>query len=724
MPTEEKPTLALFNLLAPRESVHAQGVLVLITAITVAAGFFDDFQQTSPYFLSLFLLLALTTSAHMYRRPLYHSACPILSPVILHSSFCVLAWICYRLWIPHLPVVQLIPAAFFGWTALHSKDRDLAAAAGIGVFMETGNAFRHQTYGPLFLSILLYGLLIFSIRGLPTLLQRRKEILEDEITTVDFAVIEEDLASTDDPEPAETTSFEPPLVAAQEPRVDNDLALVLSASYYQAEPIDLLLEIARTAMDCNSVALLWPDPESRLFTLRSISTLTSGHNPGPFPPGIGIIGALQQEKRDIVTVAGMRAGSPALPLFRDQENIGSAIAISIPLVKKRANESEPRYYAILCADRENDAPWNDAERRIFCNLAHKIALDIRQQRQMTALSLERNTFQRVCMGLRELNCVLGIEQVYDATLKAVASLVHFDFLAINLADASHHRITRAWGKDAERLQGQEFAIHEGLVGQVIKRNHWLPAAGIYHGTSPIFGEGYRTSETYPSVLILPLRNDDGRPIGTLTVASKLPRVFSASKREILELIATQVAVKVDLALAHEKINRLATTDGLTGLANHRTFQHGFNVMLERTVRNHCPLCLILCDIDHFKQINDTHGHPFGDHVLQRVSSVFSGATRKIDLAARYGGEEFALLLEGADEKGGRQLAERVRSEIAALEIRHDGKSVKVTISLGLAFYPKDATDKESLISYADQALYKAKALGRNRVFSWSEIRRN
>ncbi len=144
------------------------------------------------------------------------------------------------------------------------------------------------------------------------------------------------------------------------------------------------------------------------------------------------------------------------------------------------------------------------------------------------------------------------------------------------------------------------------------------------------------------------------------VAGKKAQIITRQRRDLLLLVATQVAVKIDLAQAHEKINLLATTDGLTGLSNHRTFQHGFDMMLERTKRNHCPLCLIICDIDHFKRINDNHGHPFGDMVLKTVAGVFMKMVRRVDLAARYGGEEFALLLESADEKGGRMMAERIR----------------------------------------------------------------
>ena len=124
------------------------------------------------------------------------------------------------------------------------------------------------------------------------------------------------------------------------------------------------------------------------------------------------------------------------------------------------------------------------------------------------------------------------------------------------------------------------------------------------------------------------------------------------------------------------------------------------------------------DIDHFKQLNDTYGHPFGDEVLKRVAAILGSAARKVDLAARYGGEEFALLLEDSDGDGGRQIAERVRREIEELVIPNETHGdVRVTISMGLSSYPTDGTDKDELIAHADQALYLAKHNGRNRVCS-------
>ena len=166
---------------------------------------------------------------------------------------------------------------------------------------------------------------------------------------------------------------------------------------------------------------------------------------------------------------------------------------------------------------------------------------------------------------------------------------------------------------------------------------------------------------------------------------------------------------------------MATTDGLTGLANHRAFRRGFDIMIHRATRRSGPLCFILCDIDYFKNVNDTYGHPFGDQVLKAVAATMVNAVRKVDLVARYGGEEFAIILEDSDERGGREMAERIRKAIEGMKLKHGNEEVRITMSLGLAVFPKDGEKESILISRADKALYQAKNSGRNRTAIWSEL---
>lgn len=159
------------------------------------------------------------------------------------------------------------------------------------------------------------------------------------------------------------------------------------------------------------------------------------------------------------------------------------------------------------------------------------------------------------------------------------------------------------------------------------------------------------------------------------------------------------------------LHEAARTDPLTGLLNRQGFEERFELELERARRSAQPLALVLGDLDRFKQLNDHFGHQAGDSALTSVGTLLSGACRRIDTAARIGGEEFALLLPGTGATGALELAERVRRQVTRVL---DGDGMPLTVSFGVVEFPVHAGTRETLVHAADQALYKAKALGRDR----------
>jgi diguanylate cyclase (GGDEF)-like protein len=160
----------------------------------------------------------------------------------------------------------------------------------------------------------------------------------------------------------------------------------------------------------------------------------------------------------------------------------------------------------------------------------------------------------------------------------------------------------------------------------------------------------------------------------------------------------------------------ALRDGLTKAFNKKYFTDRLESEFTFSARHASPLALVLFDIDHFKKVNDTHGHQAGDHVLSEISKLLSGALRAEDVFARYGGEEFAVICRGNDEKQAQVVGERLRKAVESHKFVYEGQHIPVTISVGIAVLPNPAVkDANDIVSLADQALYKSKNAGRNRV---------
>jgi len=163
--------------------------------------------------------------------------------------------------------------------------------------------------------------------------------------------------------------------------------------------------------------------------------------------------------------------------------------------------------------------------------------------------------------------------------------------------------------------------------------------------------------------------------------------------------------------SEKQLEALATTDGLTGIRNHRAFHERLTLEISRAVRYNHGLALIMVDVDHFKSFNDAFGHPAGDSVLKIVAGILERHARTTDMAARYGGEEFAIILPETDTLSATVLAERIRAAIEQTEWEHR----PITASMGVAFFSLDLTDPSNFVARADRALYRAKAQGRNQV---------
>jgi diguanylate cyclase (GGDEF)-like protein len=196
------------------------------------------------------------------------------------------------------------------------------------------------------------------------------------------------------------------------------------------------------------------------------------------------------------------------------------------------------------------------------------------------------------------------------------------------------------------------------------------------------------------------------------------------RRKNSELEATKLSLEqkvrartAELEEVNTRLNRLAVTDGLTGLHNHRHLQEQLHQSVERALRSGVKVAMLMIDVDHFKRFNDREGHPAGDEALRQVARLIAEDRRQVDVVARYGGEEFALLLHDVSRETALELGEKIRQRVAAAEIpgREQQPLGKMTVSIGIAVCPDDAETAADLLEAADVALYRAKKSGRDSV---------
>jgi len=211
-----------------------------------------------------------------------------------------------------------------------------------------------------------------------------------------------------------------------------------------------------------------------------------------------------------------------------------------------------------------------------------------------------------------------------------------------------------------------------------------------------------------------------RNIGCITLESRQREVFDEAGALLAQVLANEAAIALEHARLFHEVEKLTDVDALTGLHRRRQFDAASRIEFRRTLRFRLKLSVIMMDIDHLMRVNDSHGRIVGDKVLAGVADVCLRGIRMTDLHARYGGEEFCFLLPETDQKGAHVLAERLRTSVAGLRFRTDKRNFSVTVSVGIAERRSDTDTIERLLEQSDQALFKAKCEGRNRIVLWTE----
>jgi diguanylate cyclase (GGDEF)-like protein len=366
---------------------------------------------------------------------------------------------------------------------------------------------------------------------------------------------------------------------------------------------------------------------------------------------------------------------------------------------------------VLAIESKKLEAFGEREKEVAVGLASQITRIIRRNRYYTEIERFAMGFKSLHEASKTLSTSLRVEDIADRFVDLVAGMVNASAVGFFFADKGKLRVIAKRGFEPEK---ESFYPKGTFFDLIIKNKHSIHVSRVdkKQGVYPFKMD----TKTFLGIPIIYEKD----VIGVFAVTSTEAEAISSFQEHLLNTVADQAAMSITNAQLHREVGRLAITDGLTGLYNHKHFQERLSEEFQRVERIPHSLSLMLIDIDHFKKINDSYGHPTGDAVLAKLAATLRKTLRGIDVLARYGGEEFAAVLINTETNGAKKMGERLRTHIMNNPFYVDEYKLSITISVGIATHPKDAATKEELIDKADQVLYHAKKNGRNQVCTWKD----
>jgi len=405
-----------------------------------------------------------------------------------------------------------------------------------------------------------------------------------------------------------------------------------------------------------------------------------------------------------------------LPWYRGRVEVGTLLAVPV-----RVGDV---IVGALVADRLEIQAFTGREPGLLAGIAELCGEAIRTTRASLGREELDAEFKAVYPISQRLAMLSREGEVRELLLRAARHLVRVEGGAVVMADDrdTRYSVEAGFGWPSEFLK-REVALDERTWAAWVLRSaeeaYLLESLTSEESRMPVLVLD-EPSGAAESLLAVPLRARS-RSLGALLLTG--PRgSFDASSRRVLEILANQAAATIQLIKDKEQQRQLAVRDGLTGLYNRRAFSELLVAAIANEDRRAGgSLGLVILDLDHFKKLNDTYGHPAGDAALRSLARLLDQHLRKGDQAARYGGEEFVVILPGSDAEHSCGAAERLRSALEKHRFVFEGARIPLSASLGVAVWPGDGREPEPLLAAADRALYAAKQAGRNRVVAAASL---
>jgi len=451
---------------------------------------------------------------------------------------------------------------------------------------------------------------------------------------------------------------------------------------------------------------------------------------GEFPPDPhGVIGTLEEilQANPPLKEPVCRSGETLAPML----DARSKSQIIMPL------STDEISFGILVLERVSDQPFDSAEVQFCQSALSQVARHIQDKILKGQLMTTNQTLLKQTHYLSEilkisnlLKIHLSSQEILEEVADGISQSLGFRTVLISLYkqdEKCFERIAQAglddrWNEISEKKPPEQNILRhfreEFRIGNCYLVRNVTPT------TTTIMPKMDDPSGASPDdwapddALFVPLLTSNNNLLGVISVDEPRDgKIPSLETLNALEILANQAVHAFESAAIHAVARHDAVMDGLTNLYNHRHFQESLSRVLRQASVSNQTFSILMMDLDNFKETNDTFGHLAGDAVLRSIGQTLLEVTRKDDVAARYGGEEFAVLLNGLDSHQARMVAERIRSLVEKKPVYDESitQPVKITVSIGIATFPKHSRNHKELLNIADLALYRAKQAGKNRI---------
>ncbi len=433
--------------------------------------------------------------------------------------------------------------------------------------------------------------------------------------------------------------------------------------------------------------------------LRLAAQVGSPETPGEIPVTSGITGRVARSGRPELVVDVRQDPDH---VARNYE-VGSKAAVPIT--------QEGTVVGVLAAEGSVVRPVTSRTLSLLSSFAEQLGVALRNASMFAELRRTHDELQVLFEAAKAVSGTLDTRTLLDSLVSVACRSFGYETGALLMVDPEGGDLTveAAYGY-GESVLGTRLPGGVGLSGWVAMSGSQLVVDDVSQDL-----RYYSADPRIRSELVVPLIAE-GKVVGVFNVGSARLAAFGPRDLHLLATLASYAVIAIQNARLYEQARRLAVTDGLTELYNHRYFYEALERLFERSRRDVQPLALIMLEIDRFKHYNDTYGHKFGDHALREVAGLLRRGSRPSDIVARYGGDEFMVVLPGATKSAAMETAERLRRSVEAHPlVPSEGTIATVTISVGVSAYPDDAQTVGALVEAVDQAQYVSKRLGGNRV---------